>query len=198
MIQTRMLKLPARLLLPLFALPSLAAELELRYAAIERILAEQLFTQDGRHYVRGSHANRCQFAYLEAPHLGSEAGRLRIAARFSGRSALDLFGRCVGLGDSFDLALTATPVPSKGAIAFKDVKVTTVKDSYYIRRVRAGLTQSISKDLKIQVHDQARALLEQSQEKSTYKQELADFDLGAVRVTADALVLVVEFRLVVK
>jgi hypothetical protein len=31
-----------------------------------------------------------------------------------------------------------------------------------------------------------------------YKQELAAFDLGEIRVTPDALVLVIEFRLVVK
>src|SRR5579863_10112338 len=86
MIQIRMIKLPALLLL---AMPAFAAEIELRYAALERILADQLFTQEGRHYVRGSRTTKCQFAYLETPHIDSDAGRLRIAARFSGRSALE-------------------------------------------------------------------------------------------------------------
>src|SRR5271166_4015445 len=116
MIQTQMMKLAARLFLFFLALPSFAAELELRYAALERIIAEQLFTQEGRHYVRGNRAARCQFAYLEAPKIGSEDGRLRVTARFSGRTALDLFGRCAGLGDSFDLTITAVPIPRNGAI----------------------------------------------------------------------------------
>jgi hypothetical protein len=183
----------------------LAAELELRFAALERIVAAQLFTQDGRHYVRGSRTTRCQFAYLETPHIDSDQGRLRVQARFSGRSALDLMGRCVGLGDSFDLTITGTPAPRNGAMILRDVKVTTPRDSYYIRRVRAALAQSISKDFKIEVRDQARRLLEQSDASSDaipkdalYKQELAAFDLGEIRVTPDALVLVIEFRLVVK
>lgn len=189
----------------------IGAELELRFAALERIVAAQLFTQDGRHYVRGSRATRCQFAYLETPHIDSDHGRLRVRARFSGRSALDLMGRCVGLGDSFDLTITGTPAPHNGAMVLRDVDVTTPRDSYYIRRVRTALAQSISKDFKIEVRDQARRLLEQPAETppnagapnavskdAAYQQELAAFDLGEIRVTTDALVLVVEFRLVVK
>src|SRR5216684_3682551 len=130
MIQTQIMKLAAVLL---FAIPSFAAELELRYAALQRIIAEQVFSQEGRHYVRGNKTTKCQYAYLETPRIGADDGRLRVTARFSGRSAFDLFRGCIGLGDSFDLAITASPVPRNGAIAFKDVKVTTVKDSYYIR-----------------------------------------------------------------
>jgi hypothetical protein len=185
-----------RLALILLAAPAMAAELELRFAALERILAEQVFTQDGRHYVRGNKSTRCQFAYLEKPHIDADGARLRVAARFSGRSAIDLLGGCVGLGDSFDLVMTATPVVRAGAIALKDVKVTTTRESYYIRKVRAALAQSISKDLKIEVHDQARKLVEQPG--GTYQPELAAFDLSEIRITADALVLVVEFRMVVK
>jgi len=84
-----------------------------------------------------------------------------------------------------------------GAMGFKDVKVTTTKDSYYIRRVRAALTQSFAKDVKIEVKDQARKILEQTREGASYKAELASFDLTEVRVNPDALALVVEFRLVV-
>jgi len=188
-------------LAPLFllAMPSFAAELELKFAAMERIVAAQLFTQDGRHYVRGNKSNRCQFAYLETPHIDSESGRLRVRARFSGRSALNVLGQCVGLGDSFDLTLTAVPIARNGAIALKDVNVSTPRESYYIRRVRAALVQSISKDFKIEIRDQARQLFESSAPVSgLYRQELAAFDLGEVRVAPDALILVFEFRLVVK
>ena len=178
--------------------PALAAELEIRYGALERIIAEQLFTQDGRRYVRGSRDARCQYAYLESPRLGNESDRLRVTARFSGRSALDLFGRCVGMGDSFDLTITAAAVPREGAIGFQDVKVTTAKDTFYTRRVRTALTQSFGKEFKIEVKDQARRLLEQGRENPMYKPELSGFELNAVRVTPDALVLVVEFKLVVK
>jgi hypothetical protein len=179
------------------AAPCFAAEIELRFDTLERIIAEQLFTQDGRKYVRGTPATKCQFAYLEKPRIGADNGLLRVSARFSGRTAFDVFGGCVGLGDSFDLTIVAAPIVRNGAIGFKDVKVTTTKDSYYIRRVRAALTQSFAKDVKIDVKDQARKILNQARENASYKVDLASFDLAEVRVTPDALVLVVEFRLVV-
>jgi hypothetical protein len=177
--------------------PSFAADIELRFDALERIIAEQVFTQDGRKYVRGTPATKCQFAYLEAPRIGTENGLLRVSARFSGRTAFDVFGGCIGLGDSFDLTIVAIPTVRNGAIGFKEVKVTTTKDSYYIRRVRTALTQAFGKDVKIDVKDQARKILELTREGASYKAELASFDLVDVRVTPDALVLVVEFRLVV-
>jgi hypothetical protein len=162
------------------------------------VAADQLFTQEGRHYVRGNKTTRCQFAYLEAPHLATDSGRLRVTARFSGRSAIDLFGGCIGLGDSFDLTITAVPFPHDGAIVLHEVRVSSPKDSYYIRRVRAALAQSIAKDFKIEIRDRARRLLEQTHEGAPYKQELAGFDLTEIRLTPDALVLVIDFRLVVK
>ena len=184
------------------AAPAFATELELRYAAVERVIAEQLFSQEGRLYVRGSKATKCKFAYLESPRVGSLDGRLRITARFSGRTALDMFGGCVGLGDSFDFTMLATPVVRSGALVLTDVSLSTPRDSYYIRRVRLALAGSFSKDFKIEIRDPARRLLEQSSETGSspprYQRELTHFDVTGVRVEPDALVLVIDFRLVVK
>lgn len=198
MIQTRMRSQAAALFLLLAGVaPSFAADIELRFDALERIIAEQVFTQEGRKYVRGTPATKCQFAYLEAPHIGAENGLLRVSARFSGRAAFDVHVGCIGLGDSFELTIVAAPVVREGAMGFKDVKVTTTKDSYYIRRVRSALTQSFSKDVKIEVKDQARKILEQQKEGASYKVELASFNLTDVRITPESLVLVIDFRLVV-
>jgi hypothetical protein len=194
MIQTPMKAQAAAFFLSV--VPCIAADIELKFDTLDRLVAQQIFTQDGRKYVRGTPATKCQFAYLEAPHIGADNGLLKVTARFSGRTAFDLLGGCIGLGDSFDLKMVAVPVVRNGAIAFKDVNVTTTKDSYYIRRVRAALTQSFSKDVKIDVKDQARKILEQG-ESASYKAEMASFTLTEIRVTPDALVLVVDFRLVV-
>jgi len=190
-------------LLTLFSsIPAFCAELELRYAAIERVIADQLFSQEGRLYVRGNKATKCKFAFLESPHVGALDGRLRVTARFSGRTALDMFGGCVGLGDSFDFTLIAVPIVKNGALAFNQVNVSTPRDSFYIRRVRQALTSSFSRDFKIEVRDQARHLLEQApaqgSAKPLFQEELASFDLRDVRVQPDAVVLVMDFRLVVK
>ncbi len=189
-------------LLLISCMPSWSAELELRYGAIERLVADQLFSQEGRLYVRGNKTTKCKFAYLESPKVGAIDGRLRVSARFSGRTALDMFGGCMGLGDSFDFTLIATPIVKSGALALKDVNVSTPRDSYYIRRVRQALTASFAHDFKVEMQDRARRLLEQTPAQTSatplYRQELASFDLRDVRVQPDGLVLVLDFRLVVK
>jgi hypothetical protein len=191
---------PAAIFVALLTLPATAlpADLEIRYSALERMVAAQMFTQEGRRYVRGNKAAKCQYAYLEAPKLSAAGERLKVTARFSGSSAMDLFSRCVGMGDSFDVDITAVPVPRKGAIAFQDTQVSTAKDSYYIRRVRTAMMRTFDQDFKIEIRDQARRLLEQPTTGAVYQQELKDLDLNAIRVTPDALVLVVDFKLVVK
>jgi hypothetical protein len=177
--------------------PAAAVDLELHYSALKRILADQMFTQDGRKYVRGTPAARCNYAYLEHPDLhGNPDGRLNVQARFSGRSAIDVFGRCVGLGDSFDLAITAVPYYQNGAIRFKDVSVDAKKDSFYIRRVRAALASTLRSQFAYRLADDAKKLLEDK--RGPYGQELSRFQVSAVRVTADALILSLDFTLAVK
>jgi hypothetical protein len=181
------------------AVPGIAAavELEIRYAALQRILADQMFTQDGRRYVRGTPTTKCDFAYLEHPDLRGEAGgRLHVKARFSGRSALDVFGKCIGLGDSFDLEITAVPYFHDGAIRFKDVLVESKKDGFYIRRVRAALAGTLRTQFAYKVAEDAKKLLEEK--RGNYSQELKRFRVSSVSVNEGALVLSLDFTLAVK
>jgi hypothetical protein len=172
-------------------------ELRIHYSALQRILAEQMFTQDGRRYVRGTPLARCNYAYLEHPDLHGEAGgRLNVRARFSGRSALDVFGRCVGLEDSFDVSITALPYFDKGAIRFKDVVVESKKDGFYIRRVRAALASTLRSQFAYKVADDAKRILEEK--RGNYSQELSGFRVSTIQATGDALVLTLEFTLAVK
>src|SRR5678810_47868 len=97
------------LLLVVFAAPACAVELHIQFAALERLLTEQAFTEDGRRYVKGSKSNKCNFAFLEKPHVHGQEGHLRIRARFSGRKSLNMFGQCVGVGDAFQVVIAAVP-----------------------------------------------------------------------------------------
>ena len=187
------------LTLLLFAPALHAASLEIRYPALERLIAQQMFTQEGRRYVRGNQGAKCTFAFLESPKLLSgDASRIELRVRFTGRSAVDMFGRCLGLGDSFDLTITGVPVARNGSVSFDQLTVSTPRDSYYIRRVRTGLLQTMNKDFRIDVRDQARSLLEAPRVTGVYEQEIKDLRVTSVRATAEALILEVDFRLIVK
>lgn len=176
-----------------------ALDLAIEYPALERILGQQLFTQDGRKYVRGAPRNRCYYAYLEHPKVDSAGnGRLRVVARFSGRSAADLFNRCIGLGDDFDIAITATPVYRDGKIAFESIRTETPgRDGFYIRAVRAALSLTLTRDFRYPILDDARRILEEKRPNAPFTQQLRDFRVTAVRVTSTALVLSIDLTLTV-
>jgi hypothetical protein len=176
-----------------------AAELSIHFSAIRKVLSQQVFTQDGRRYLRGTPAAKCSFAYLENPQIGGDNGVLNIHARFTGRSALDVFGKCIGLGDSFDVLITASPYSQDGVLRLKDVRVEGKgKDGFYIRRVCSSLGQSLRNQFAYRVADDAKAMLERTPDGTVYSQQLRRFAIPSIRVGPEAVVLTVDFALDVR
>jgi hypothetical protein len=185
-------------LLLMLAVPVLAADLRISFPALERLLGQEVFSQEGRRYFRGSAKQKCDFAYLEQPHISSKDGRLVIRARFSGRSAVDVFGRCIGLGDAFDLTMTGTPAFDRGALTIKSVGVEVSEDTFYTRRVKKALAASMDGQLRYDVSTAAKKMLTVPPGSGPYTTEVKDFHVPAVRVDADAVVLEIQFVLNVK
>jgi hypothetical protein len=182
----------------LCAAPALAVDVELYYGALERLIGEQAFTAEGRRYVQGAKDQKCRYAFLEKPQLSGAGEQLQLKVNFSGKTALDMFGHCVGVGDQFELTILAKPKIDNGVIAFEQFQVSTPRDSFYIRRVRTALVETLNKQFRIDIMAQARKLIEVPQQIGAYRQEIKDLKLTAVRVAADALVLGVDFKVVVK
>jgi len=187
------------LLLAAFLPSAPAVELRIQYNALERMLAQQVFTQEGRRYLKNDARNKCNFAYLERPEVRGESGRLRIRARFTGRSALNVFGQCVGLGDAFDVVLLATPRFQNGFIALADVSAASDgKSGYYIRHVCDALSSSLGRGFHYPIAAEFQRALEDSSIQPAYPRTLRNFQVPEIRVTPDALVLVLEFELTVR
>jgi hypothetical protein len=184
---------PGVLLLALWASSARAVELHIRFDALERMLTEQVFTQEGRRYVKGGKNTRCNFAYLEKPQVHGENGKLFIRAKFSGQTSLNMLGQCVGLGDAFDVLIAATPQYRDGDLRLQEVKVASDhKTGYYIRRVCSALETSLARDFRYPLEVEAHKTLESP------NRELRKFAVPEIRVTNDALVLVIDFELMVK
>ncbi|MEZ5357031.1 MAG: hypothetical protein R2762_30695 [Bryobacteraceae bacterium] len=176
-----------------------AVRLEIQYTVLEKLLSQQVFTTEGRKYVRGSDKSRCSFAYLSNPRIGGASGKLTIRTRFTGRSALDLLGKCIGLGDDFEVTIYATPYYGKGKLRFKDVQTeTSGRDSLYIRSVRMGLKTALEKDFAYGLEEETRKILEEPRPGASYSQRLSDFEIAFIEVGGKSVVLHMDFRLVIK
>jgi hypothetical protein len=183
----------------LCASPALAVDLEIQFGVLERLIGEQAFTIEGRRYVQGNKDQHCRYAYLESPKLSAAGDRMQLKVKFTGQTALDMFGHCVGVGDSFDLTISAKPVVDKvGEVGFENFQVMTPRDSFYIRRVRGALVETLNKEFKLDIMAQTRKLVEAPQSIGKFQQQISDIRLGGVRVTADALVLAVDFKVTVR
>jgi hypothetical protein len=175
-----------------------AVELHIQFEALERMLTEQVFSQEGRRYVHGSKTDKCNFAYLEKPQVRGQGGLLLIKAHFSGRSALNFVGQCVGLGDAFDVVITALPIYKNGALGLQEVKVISAgKSGYYIRKVCEAMQTSLARDFRYPLQSESQKMLEANTQPG-YKREVRKFTVPDVRVSSDALVLQVDFELTVK
>lgn len=189
----------AAILAVLWASVASGAEVRITFPVVQRLMAEQVFTQEGRRYVSGNASRHCDYAYLENPRVGEWNGLLIIKARFSGRKAFDVMGRCVGLGDEIDLTIAATPVVKHGILALADVKVDTGgKDSFYTRRVSNALRESLERQFGLDVAGRARELLEQKDPKAGFVRQVSTFEFRQVKVGRDAVILDVDFAVTVR
>lgn len=191
--------LKAVALLALGAAQANAVEVHIQFGALERMLAKQLFTEDGRKYVHGNSKTRCNFAYLEHPQVEGADGLLHIRAHFTGRSALNMMGQCVGLGDDFTVVIAARPQYRDGNIGLANVTATSNgKTGFYIRRVCGSLASSLARDFRYPLAAEAQKALEDPGAQPDYRRELRKFRVPDIRVTPDALVIEVDFELTVK
>lgn len=163
------------------------------------MISAQLFTEDGRRYVRGTKDDRCNFAYLETPRIRGDNGRVAIHARFTGRTSVGLFGRCVGLGDAFDVVVTAAPHFRDGGIGFREVSVRPANGGgFYAHSVSRAMAASLERDFRYPLAAEAKRALEDPGAQPGYRRELKRFNVPAIRVTHEAVVLTVDFEMVVK
>ena len=183
-----------------FVLPVAAwadVELHLTFRMLEKVVSEQVFTAEGRKYVRGSKTDKCTFAYLEAPRIGETGGRLIVRARFTGRSAMDFLGRCVGVGESFDVIILATPYVDKTLLRLKDVVVEPAdgRRGIYSRRVCVGLKAELPRQMLFDLAPEAKRILEAPTLNFPFERTLTDFQVPWVTVTPEAVVVALSFRL---
>ena len=188
------------LLLLATAWPALAqVELHLTFGVLQKVIGAQVFTEDGRKYVRGGKDKRCSFAYLENPRVGEADGRLVVRAKFSGRSAMTVLGQCVGMGDSFDVVVRMTPYADKSLLRLREVEVTSDgKRGMYARAVCKQLAATIPRVLIYDFAPDFKRALEAEQPGVPFRKNVDDLIVQAISVSKEALVLQLGLKLTLR
>ena len=176
------------------------SEFRLPFHALERILTAQAFTSDGRLYLRGASDTACSYAYLQDPKVSAEKGKLKMHVHFSGRSAVHLLGKCLGFGDTFEMTVLSTPFYRDGSLRLRDVSARCEANSVYARAACLSVARSVERNFRHDLRASAQKMLDGAyiDTAALYKPEIESFQVTGIRVTADALVLLLQVGLALK
>ena len=175
------------------------SEIHLSFGALERVVATQLFSEDGRRYVRGDRNAKCSYAWLEKPRVHGENGKLVIRARFTGRTAWDVFGRCIGMGDSFDVRIAATPYFKDGYIGLRNTTAAPEPTGgFYARQVCVSLAARLNRNFRYPLAAELKRSLEDAATLPEFPRTLRRFSVTRITLSESAVVLTLDFALAVK
>jgi hypothetical protein len=116
-----------------------ASELAIGANTIQRLIAEQLFSKQGRWYLLDD--GPC-YAYLESPHTRLQDGRLLLDAHLSSRIGVQVGGNCVGSGFSSNVTLSGRLVGKGSTLTIENIRVDHVDDE--ATRSVFGLVENIA------------------------------------------------------
>jgi hypothetical protein len=103
-----------------------ASDLSLGPTSIQKIVAEQLFAQQGRWYLVD---NGPCYAYFDHPKTRLKEGRLVLDAHLSARIGVPMGDNCVGSDISANVTMSAKPVGKGSSLTLDDIRVDHVDDS---------------------------------------------------------------------
>jgi hypothetical protein len=116
-----------------------ASELAIGANTIQKLIAEQLFSKQGRWYLLDD--GPC-YAYLESPHTRLQDGRLLLDAHLSSRIGVQVGGNCVGSGFASNVTLSGRLVGKGSTLTIENIRVDHVDDE--ATRSVFGLVENIA------------------------------------------------------
>lgn len=141
------------------------SELTIHNTAIQKMLMNELFIDEGRYHLLPQTA--CQYAYVDSPVVSLSQGRVRIKARLSGKVAMEVGDQCVGTrSDVVQVKVSAKPTFSEERLVLTDIRVDEISNEGYRVLLQQFLASAIPRAVTIDVREGLQRIL--SDRQSTY------------------------------
>ncbi|MBX9963727.1 MAG: hypothetical protein K2Y35_11770 [Burkholderiales bacterium] len=142
------------------------SELTIRNTAIQKMLMNELFIDDGRYHLLPP--TTCQYAYVDSPAVTLAQGRIRIKARLSGKVSMEVGDQCVGTrSDVVQVTMSAKPTFPGEKLVLTDIRVDEISNEGYRALLQQFLASAIPRAITIDVRDGLQRILADRQ--STYE-----------------------------
>jgi hypothetical protein len=133
-----------------------AGEIVMEQSAVQKLVVDTLFKDNGRYYVQKAGACR---VYLETPSVTLNSGRVVIRSHLSGRFGQDLGASCLGVGLSAWTVVSGLPTAQGATVRLVDVRVDDVDDPNLRFVLDSGLVPSLPGAIEIDVLKAVRTML---------------------------------------
>jgi hypothetical protein len=169
-----------------------AAEIVLEQTAVQKLVEQSLFNDNGRYYVnRGACA-----AYLETPTVSLRDGRVLIRSHMSGRFGAVVGGNCIGVGLASWAVVSGAPGAQGSVVRLTGIRLDDVQDSNTRLLLDSGLVPSLPNAIELDVLKAVKTMLQG--QGGQIQADVQALDIQAVVVADNKLSVRFDFKLIGK
>ena len=170
--------------------PARAAEIVLEQSAVQKLVVESLFKDNGRYWLqRGA----CS-AYLDHPAVTLANGRVVIRSHLSARVGMDFGDSCAGVDLASWATVSGEPSAQGTTVRLANIRVEDVGDANTRIVLDAGLAPTLPGAIDLDVLKAVRSMLLSAN--SQLQVDVQALNIDSVRVTDNRLVVRFDFRIV--
>ena len=168
--------------------PANGAEIVLEQSAVQKLVAESLFKDNGRYYIqRGA----CS-AYLDSPTVTLTGGRVVIRSRLNARVGMDFGDSCAGVDLVSWTTVSGEPSAQATSVRLANIRIEEVGDANTRIVLNSGLVPTLPGALELDVLKAVRSMLQGAS--GQLQVEVLVLDIESVRVADNKLSVRFDFK----
>ena len=172
----------------LSTIPANGAEIVLEQSAVQKLVVESLFKDNGRYYMqRGA----CS-AYLDSPAVTLAAGRVVIRSRLNARLGMDFGDSCAGVDLASWTTVSGEPSAQGTSVRLANIRIEDVGDANTRIVLNSGLVPTLPGAIELDVLKAVRSMLQDASGKLQI--EVLALNIESVRVADNKLSVRFDFK----
>jgi hypothetical protein len=168
--------------------PAHGAEIVLAQSAVQKLVVESLFKDDGRYFIqRGA----CS-AYLDSPVVTLTGGRVVIRSRLNARLGMDFGDSCAGVDLASWTTVSGEPSAQGTSVRLTNIRVEEVGDANTRIILNSGLVPTLPAAVELDVLKAVRSMLQGAS--GQLQVDVLALNIESVRVADSKLTVRFDFK----
>ncbi len=168
--------------------PADGAEIILEQSAVQKLVVESLFKDNGRYYLqRGA----CS-AYLDSPAVTLAGGRVVIRSRLNARLGMDFGDSCAGVDLASWTTVSGEPSAQGTSVRLANIRIEEVGDANTRIVLNSGLVPTLPGAVELDVFKAVRTMLQGAS--GQLQVEVLALNVESVRVADNKLSIRFDFK----